>query len=77
MPSGSWIDAAKDIHASILATNVFTAFTLAIASIVRLRQHAFLFELMFIKKLNLLQLILVVVSWIFAGLLLSDEGADS
>jgi hypothetical protein len=63
----------NDIHVSILATNLF-----AIASIARLRQHDFLFEFVFIKKPNLLQLILAVVSWIFAGLhYLSDEGAGS
>lgn len=56
------VAAFKRIYSTVAATNAFFAFSLVAASVARLRQDAFLFEIMFMKKLNQLQVAIVILS---------------
>lgn len=58
----AWVAAFKRIHNTVTATNALFAFSLVTASVARWRQGAFLFEIMFMKKLNQLQASLVILS---------------
>ena len=58
----------KQVHVTVTSTNTFFAFTLIAASVARWKQGAFLFEIMFMKKINQLQIAVVILShayWLF------------
>ena len=55
----------KQVHGTVTSTNTFFAFSLIAASVARWKQGAFLFEIMFMKKINQLQIAVVTLSFAY------------